>query len=211
MYDCLVMYDSFVTEEEERIIELSLIEAAHLFPNLNLVLIQSDSYEYLPLADMAIEKARKNEKGAVNAVDLLKTISKGADDGYAILLVKKEMFINMAEIGHPGKVVDEITNIASDNAFIYNIGCTRSMDLEDQMHMAEHSICNAIGQLVFGLRQECSDPTCMMYQTHTAEEMTEFIRRENHDEERLCKKCREKFLNNISVSARLTPSRLDIC
>ncbi len=211
MYDFLVMYDSCVTEEEERIIELSLIEAAHLFPNLNLVLMRPGTDEHLPLADMAIEKARVNEKGAINAVDILRTISKGADGGYAIFFVAKELYINMAEIGLPNLVVDEVIDADSDNAFVYSICYMRTLDLEDQIYLLEHSVCTAIGQMVFGLNSDCPDPKCMMHQINSNEEMLNLIRNENHDEGRLCKKCREKLLNSISVSTRLTPSRLDIC
>ena len=209
MYDFLIAYDSLATKEEERIIELSLIEAAHLFPNLNLVMMQPGSVGYLPLADMAIENARVNEKGAINAVDVLKTVSK-VEDSYTILFLTKELYVNMAEIGRPDQMIGEVTDISSDNAFVYNIASLRPLGLEDQMFMVEHTICRAIGKMVFGLEQGCSEPNCMLHQTHSDREMIRLVRDEGHDEQRLCKKCRDKLLNSISVSARLTPSRLDI-
>lgn len=212
MINFLVMYDSLVTEQEERIIELSLKEAADLFPNLELVLMQQDSNEYVPLADAAIEKSRSDENGDINAADVLYLASKGAGDDFVILFVAKNLYIDLfdqtKEQGEMKKV-NNVAGVASKNAYVCSIGTFRKMDLEDQMHTVEHSVCNAIGQIIFGLEQECQNPTCMMHTVSSNEEILSLARKELHGQDRLCKKCRERLLGKIPVSARMTPSRID--
>ena len=211
MFSFLVMYDSCINEQEERMIELSLVEVASLFPSLNLIIFQPGEYEILPLADIAVEKSRPDKNGAINAIDALKMVSKGAAENYAILFVSREMYVNVSDLGIDSNKTENVIDVLSENALVCSIGSLRSLDLEDQIHMVQHSVCNAIGQLVFDLSDECHDRTCMMYKVGSEQETLELAKREDHGKQRLCKKCLQKSLNKISVEDRMTPSRIDIC
>ena len=200
----LIMYDSDVSEQEERMIEVSLDEAVNLFPNLNILLMQPNDGENFVMADEAIKKARISADGAVNAADVLKTISIGATGGYAMLFLTKKLYALPKDLGLGQEVPSEITDVSSENAFVYDIGGLRDvLELDDRMYMMNHMVSNAIAHIVFDLKPECKDPDCMMFKgTKSSLDVLELARRENHDGQRLCEKCREKALKKIPYYER---------
>jgi hypothetical protein len=203
------MHDSSLTIEEERMIEVALTEAAELFPNLNLLMMQSD--DELNLTDIALQKARSNDD-AVNAIDLLRMISKGADDNYAIAITSKKMYLNLQadlNIADAPHNID-VTDISSDNAMLYSIAESRTLELEDQMYLMQHYVCDYIGQLAYGLEQDCKDSKCMMQIIEPKSDLLRIARMEEHATGRLCDKCRMKFLERMPLGTRTAPSRLEI-
>lgn len=204
----LVMYDSNMTIEEERMIEVALKEAVELYPNLNLLLMQPDTEES-NMADVALQKARSKD-GAVNAIDILRIISKGADDNYAITITSKKMYVNpKTDLGINAPEDIDVTDISSDNAALYSISETRALEMEDQMHLMQHYICDYIGQLAYGLEHTCEDPKCMM-QVLKTKNLAKVAFMEEHAKKRLCEKCRKKLLARMSIDERIAPSYLDI-
>ena len=191
-------------------IELALTEAAELFPNLNLLMMQPDDEES-NLADIALQKAR-SENGAINALDILKIISRGADDNYAITITSKKLFLDLQEDLGIENVSNSmaVTDISSDNAMIYSVEQARTLDLEDQMYLMQHYICHYIGLLAYDLEQVCKDSKCMMQIIRSKNDIINLARREEHSEGRLCEKCRMKFLEKMPAGTRTAPSRLEI-
>lgn len=210
MINFLIMHDSNITIEEERMIEVALTEAVELFPNLNLLMMQSDEDEP-NLTDIALQKARSKDN-AVNAIDLLRMISKGADDNFAITITSKRMYLNLqADLNVADVSQDiDITDISSDNAMLYSISEARTLELEDQMYLMQHYICDYIGQLAYGLEQDCKDSKCMMQAIKPKSDLLQIARMEEHATERLCDRCRRKFLEKMPLGTRTAPSRLEI-
>lgn len=206
----LVMYDSDMTIQEERMIEVALKEAVELYPNLNLLLMQPDAEES-NMADVALQKAR-SKNGAVNALDILKMISRGADDNYAITITSKKMYLSLPTdlgINVPNDI--DITDISSDNAALYSISETRTLELEDQMHLMQHYICDYIGQLAYGLEHTCEDSKCMMQVIKPkSSDLVQIALMEEHADKRICQKCRKKLLDKMTIDERMAPSYLDI-
>ena len=209
MINFLIMYDSSITIEEERMIEIALTEAAELFPNLNLLMMQPDEDEP-NLTDIALQKAR-SKGNAANAIDLLKMISKGADDNFAITITSKKMYLNLTDLNIADAANDiDVTDVSSDNTALYSIAEARTLELDDQMYLMQHYICDYIGQLAYGLEQDCKDTKCMMQVIKPKSDLLKIARMEEHATERLCDKCRAKFLKRMPYDTRTAPSRLEI-
>ena len=203
MYKIQVMYDSYITEEEERMIEVALEEVTELFPSLWITVLEPNR------ADQAVDSAFSEDTTCrKNAVDILKKVNEyTGKNKYTIFFTSERLFAPVSDVAASNVGTKyALEGIGTDNIALHSLAEMRPYGLEHEMYKVEHLMCYIVANLVFGLESGCEEQRCLMHKTKTLQEDFDQVMFEEHGEHRLCPKCREEALGKISISDRLTDS-----
>ncbi len=185
MYGFLILWDSSVAEQEERLIEVALKEAIEVFPGCTFIAVRPDSKEMpISVADSIVLSA-SIEKNLVSASDIAKTIEDIRKDILGISAEVYVIFVTAIDIA-PDQ------NTAPAKIVVQSFNDYKNLALEDEMYCFLHSFCSTIGALL-GLSSAriCENDKCVMHSAKNTEELLEQARLEDHGELRICEKCKK--------------------